>query len=86
MHREAPLNIETVPNVLSVSQLKRAVRRGERAFLATLKLLDLDTTASKSTTPFDQPHHPASEKFWVFDLIGKFSEVSQDPFPEVLLL
>lgn len=86
MHRKAPLKIETVPNVLSNSQLKRAVRRGERAFLATLKLLDLDTTVSKSTTPSDQPHHPANEKFWVFDLIGEFFEVFQDPYPEVLLL
>jgi hypothetical protein len=62
MHREAPDETETVPNMLSASQLKRAVRQGERVFLAMLKLLDSYTTASESTTPSGQPDHPASEK------------------------
>jgi hypothetical protein len=84
MHREAPIETETVSNVFSASQLKKAVRRGERVFLATLKMLDSDTTASESTNPFGQPDHPASEKPWVSDLIGKFSEVFQDPLPVVL--
>jgi hypothetical protein len=84
MHREAPYESETVPNVLSASQLKRAVRRGERVFLATLKLLEPDTVASGSTSPFVQPDHPASEKPWVSNLIGEFSEVFQDPLPDGL--
>jgi hypothetical protein len=70
--------------VLSASQLKRAVRRGERVFLAALKLLDLDTTASESTTPSGQPDHPASEKPWVSSLVDEFSEVFQDPLPDGL--
>jgi hypothetical protein len=86
MHREAPVEAETVPNVLSASQLKRAVRRGERVFLATLKLLHLDTIVSESTTSSGQPDDLASEKSWVSDLIGEFSEVFQDPLPDGLPL
>jgi hypothetical protein len=85
MHREVPAETETVPNMLSASQLKRAVRRGERVFLAALKPLDSDATASESTTPSGQPDHPASEKPWVSSLIDEFSEVFQDPLPDGLL-
>jgi hypothetical protein len=84
MHREAPNETETVPNVLSASQLKRVVRRGERVFLATLKLLEPDTAAPESACPSVQPDHPASEKPWVSNLIGEFSEVFQDPLPDGL--
>jgi hypothetical protein len=83
MHREPPVETDSVPNVLYASQLKRAVQRGERVFLA-LKPLDSDTTTSESTTPSGQADHPASEKSWVSDLIGEFSEVFQDPLPDGL--
>jgi hypothetical protein len=53
-------------------------------FLATLKLLDSDTTSSQSTTPSGQPDHPASETSWVSGLIGEFSEAFQDPLPDGL--
>jgi hypothetical protein len=36
MHRDPPKESDAVPNVLSASQLKRAVRRRERMFLASL--------------------------------------------------
>ena len=84
MHRESPSDFEAVPKVMSASQLRRAVRRGERVFLATLKSLDSDTTASESTTSSGQPDRPAGEKPWVSDLIGQFSEVFQDPLPDGL--
>jgi hypothetical protein len=84
MHREAPDESETVVNVLSASQLKRAVRRGERVFLATVKLLEPDTAAPGSASPSVQPDHPASEKPWVSNLIGEFFGVFQDPLPDGL--
>jgi hypothetical protein len=84
MHREAPEETETVPNVLSASQLKRDVRRGERVFLAALKLLEPDTAAPESASPSVHPDHPASEKPWVSNLIGEFYEVFQDPLPDGL--
>jgi hypothetical protein len=84
MHREIPTETETVPNVLSASQLKRDVRRGERVFLAALKPLDSDTTASESSTPSGQLDHSTSEKPWVSNLIDEFSEVFQDPLPDGL--
>src|SRR6476646_4907375 len=72
MHRESPSDFEAVPKVMSALQLRRVVRRGERVFLATLKSLDSDTTASESTTSSGQPDRPAGP--WVSDLIGQFSE------------
>ena len=39
MHRDPPEESDDVSNVLSASQLKRAVRREERVFLASLKLV-----------------------------------------------
>jgi hypothetical protein len=76
MHRDPPEGSDAVPNVLSASQLKRAVRRGERVFLASPKLLELETAASGSASQASvQPGHPASEKPWVSNLIGEFSEV-----------
>src|SRR3569833_1500206 len=84
MHREPPEEADAVPNVLSASQLKRAVRRGERVFLSSLKLLEPDTAAPGSTAPSGQPDHLASEKPWVSNLIGEFSEVFQDPLPHGL--
>jgi hypothetical protein len=53
-------------------------------FLATLKLLEPDTNAPGSASPSVQPDHPASEKPWVSNLIGEFSEVFQDPLPDGL--
>jgi hypothetical protein len=44
-------------------------------FLASLKLLKLETAAPESASPSIQPDHPASEKPWVSNLIGKFFEV-----------
>src|SRR3569833_4154592 len=84
MHRVPPEETDAVPNVLSASQLKRAVRRGERVFLASLKLLEPDTAAPGSAAPSGQPDHLASEKPWVSNLIGEFSEVFQDPLPDGL--
>jgi hypothetical protein len=45
IHRDPPKESNAVPNVLSASQLKRAVRRGERVLLASLKLLEPETAA-----------------------------------------
>src|SRR6476469_3057543 len=84
MHRKSPSDFEAVPKVMSASQLRRAVRQGERVFLATLKSLDSDTTASDSTTSFGQLDCLAGEKPWVSDLIGHFFEVFQDPLPDGL--
>jgi hypothetical protein len=84
MHREAPDETETVPNVLSASHLKRAVRRRKRVFLATLKLPEPDTSAPESASPSGQQDHPASEKPWVSNLIGEFFEGFQDPLPDGL--
>jgi hypothetical protein len=84
MHRDPPEESDAVPNVLSASQLKRAVRRGEHVFLASLKLLEPDTAASEPASPFDQPDHPASEKPWVSNLIDELSKVFQDPLPDGL--
>jgi hypothetical protein len=75
MHRDPPEESDAVPNVLSASQLKRVVRRGERVFLASLKLLEQETAAPTSTSPSVQPDHPASEKPWVSNLIGEFFKV-----------
>jgi hypothetical protein len=75
MHRDPPEESNVVPDVLSASQLKRAVGRGERVFLASLKLLEPETAAPESASPSVQPGHPASEKPWVSNLIGEFSEV-----------
>jgi hypothetical protein len=78
----APLKeANVVPNVLSASQLKRIVRRGERVFLATPKVLKPGTSAPESASPSGQLDHPASEKPWLSNLIGEFSEVFQDPLP-----
>jgi hypothetical protein len=82
MHRDPPEESDADHNVLSASQLKRAVRRGERVFLASLKLLKPEAAAPESAFPSVQPNHPASEKPWVSNLIGEFSEVFQDPFPD----
>jgi hypothetical protein len=79
MHREAPEETEADPNKLSASQLKRAVRRGERVFLALLKVLEPETAAPDSASSSVQPDHSASEKPWVSNLIGEFFEVFQDP-------
>jgi hypothetical protein len=84
MQRDPPEESDVVPNVLSASQLKRAVRRGERVFLASLKLLEAETAALGSASPSVQPDHPASEKPWVSNLIGEFSELFQDPLPDGL--
>jgi hypothetical protein len=84
MHRDPPEESDAVPNVLSASQLERAVRRGERVFLASLKLLEPETAAPESASLSVQPDHPASEKPWVSNLIGKFLEVFQDPLPDGL--
>jgi hypothetical protein len=84
MHRDPPEDSDAVPNVLSASQLKRAVRRGERVFLASVKLLEPVTAALASTSPSVEPDHPESEKPWVSDLIGEFSKVFQDPLPDGL--
>jgi hypothetical protein len=84
MHRDPSEESNDVSNVLSASQLKRAVRRVERVFLASLKLLEPETAATSSTSPSVQLDHPASEKPWVSNLIGKFSEVFQDPLPDGL--
>jgi hypothetical protein len=85
MHRDPPEESDAVPNVLSASQLKRAVRRGERVFLASLlKLLATKTIAPESASPSVQPDHPACEKPWVSNLIGKFFDVFQDPLPDSL--
>jgi hypothetical protein len=53
-------------------------------FLASLKLLEPDTATPESGSPSAQPDHPASEKPWVSNLIGDFSEVFQDPLPDGL--
>jgi hypothetical protein len=53
-------------------------------FLASLKLLKPETAAPGSASPSVQPGHPASEKPWVSNLIGEFSEVFQDPLPDGL--
>jgi hypothetical protein len=45
MHRDPSEESDDVPKVLSASQLKRVVRRGERVFLASLKLLEPETAA-----------------------------------------
>jgi hypothetical protein len=84
MHRNPPEESDAVPNVLSASQLKWAFRRGERVFLASLKLLEPETAAPESTSPSVQPDYPASEKPWVSNLIGEFSKVFQDPLPDGL--
>jgi hypothetical protein len=84
MHRDPPEESDAVPNVLSASELKRAVRRGERVFLASLKLLKPETAAPESASPSVQPDHPASEKPWVSNLIGEFFKVFQDPLPDGL--
>jgi hypothetical protein len=62
MHRDPPEESDDVPNVLSASQLKRVVQRGECVFLASLKLLEPNIAAPASTSPSVQPDHPASEK------------------------
>jgi hypothetical protein len=84
MHRDPPEESDAVPNVLSALQLKRAVRRGERVFLASLKLLEPETAAPESASPSVQPNHPTSEKPWVSNLIGEFFEVFQDPLSDGL--
>jgi hypothetical protein len=84
MHRDPPEESDAVPDVLSASQLKRAVRRGERVFLASLKLLEPKTAAPESASPAVQPGHPAIETPWVSDLIGEFFEVFEDPLPDNL--
>jgi hypothetical protein len=84
MHRDPPEESDAVSNVLSASQLKRVVRRGERVFLASLKLLEPETAPPESVSPSVQPGHPTSEKPWVSNLIGEFSEVFQDPLPDGL--
>jgi hypothetical protein len=53
-------------------------------FLASLKLLEPETAAPGSASPSVQPDHPASEKPWVSNSIGKFFEVFQDPLPDGL--
>jgi hypothetical protein len=68
MHRDPPEESDAVPNVLSASQLKRAVRREERVFLASLKLLEPETSAPESASPSVQADHPASQKPWVSKL------------------
>jgi hypothetical protein len=49
-------------------------------FLASLKLLEPEAAAPELAFPSVQPDHLASEKPWVSNLIGEFSEVFQDPF------
>jgi hypothetical protein len=83
MHRDPPKESDVVPNVLSASQLKRAVRQGERVFLASSKLLEPETAAPELASPSVQPDHPASKKPWVSSLIGEFCEVFQDPLQDV---
>jgi hypothetical protein len=51
-------------------------------FVAMMKPLDSDTTASESTTSFSQPHRLTSEKYWVPDLVSEFYEVFEDPLLE----
>jgi hypothetical protein len=58
MHRDPPEESDDVPNVLFALQLKRDVRREERVFLASLKLLEPETAAAASTFPSVQPDHP----------------------------
>jgi hypothetical protein len=53
-------------------------------FLASLKLLESETAAPELASPSVQSDHPASEKTWVSNLIGEFSEVFQDPLPDGL--
>jgi hypothetical protein len=84
MHKDPPQESNNVPNVLSASHLKRAVRQGERVFLSSLKLLESRTAAPESASPSVQLDHLASEKPWVSNLIGEFSKVFQDPLPDDL--
>jgi hypothetical protein len=53
-------------------------------FLASLKLLEPKIAAPASTSSSVQPDHLASEKHWVSDLIGEFSQVFPDPLPDGL--
>jgi hypothetical protein len=86
MHRDPSEESDAVPNVLSASQLKRAVRQGERVFLASLKLLEPETAAPESASPSVQPDHSTSEKPWVSNLIGKFLKCFRILFWMVCLL
>ena len=82
--------------MLSCTQLKRAVRRGARVYLATLKPLDNGTfagldnsfnaAAPSSSAPSlnavpTQSDQPISDRKWVVDLVDEFSDVFVDPLP-----
>ena len=82
--------------MLSFTQLKRAVRKGARVFLATLKPLDngtfadpgpsLNAAAPSSSAPSldavpTQSDEPVSDRKWVVDLVDEFSDVFVDPLP-----
>ncbi|CAA9327091.1 hypothetical protein AVDCRST_MAG94-1729 [uncultured Leptolyngbya sp.] len=86
--RSRPLEEEkSDSSVLSVSQLKRLVRKGARVFLAVLKPLEEEESSLESKMPTSsvQPDQPAAEppgeKKWVSDVLSEFSEVFQDPLP-----
>ena len=87
--RSRSVDDESNSTLLSYAQVKRAVKRGARVFLATLKPLeDRNPAQSETPTPSEhsvqpvQPNNPvSSEKKWVADLLSEFSDVFQDPLP-----
>jgi hypothetical protein len=87
-------DLENSDSVLSVSQLKRMVRRGARVALAVVRPVESDpetpvvaSVATLSPEPTSvQPDQisagpPGSEIPWVFNLLYEFFEVFQDPLP-----